>query len=119
MKDETRKFAEGKVQALLASDSCCNELKEAAGAWLKAKGTAEERTATEALLRELEEDVVPLTDTLAFFRSEDAVKYFGKDKAAALTAEAEKALAAGEKYCICDACQAGAALLKAKNALLS
>jgi hypothetical protein len=119
MTEETRKFVEEKVRALIDASSCCSELKTVAGNWLKNEKTSGEKSATEALMQELEEDVMPLTDTLAFFRSENAEKYFGRERAAALVAAAEKAQAAGEKYCICDACQAGAAILKRKNEILA
>jgi hypothetical protein len=93
--------------------------KAAAGeAYLKAVGTDGERAAAEALLKELAEDVTSVDDLIALTESEHGVKIFGADGAKALKEQAEKAKAAGGKYCVCPACQAGGALLDNREALL-
>ena len=70
------------IDKLTSVPYCCDELKAAALAWKDAAGTAEEKVASEALVKELKEDVMGVDDTIAFFRSPDAEKYFGSEVAA-------------------------------------
>ena len=47
---------------LIAAESCCQELKSAAQAWLDAVGKDGEKAAAEAFLKELKEDVCTIDD---------------------------------------------------------
>ena len=48
------------VNQLIQAPSCCAEAKEAGQNWLTAAGTAGEQAATQALMAELEEDIMPI-----------------------------------------------------------
>ena len=100
------------TKTLIAAPSCCQPLKAAAQAWLDAAGTAGEKAAAEAFLKELKEDVCTIDDVIPFFESPRAVEYFGEEKAKELAAFARKTKAEGGKWCICAACAAGAKLIE-------
>lgn len=99
-----------KVQEMISAPSCCPELKAAGQAYLDAAGTEKEAAAKEALLTEIEEDIISIDDLLAFASSEMAEKAFG-DKAGAFLQHAKDIKAAGALYCDCPAC-AGALAVK-------
>lgn len=107
------------VKEIMAAPSCCADLKEAAGAWLAAVGTAGQKAAAEKLLAELKEDVSDIDHVIGFFGSEAGKGYFGVEKAAALLKAAQDAKAAGGKYCICEACQKGAQVLENPDGLFA
>ena len=69
------------------------------------------------LVDELKEDVLGIDDLIAFAGSEEGKNVFGAEGAAAMKSDAEKAKAAGEKYCTCPACQAGGKILDHVNEL--
>ena len=100
------------TKTLIAAPSCCQPLKDAAHAWLDAIGTAGEKAAAEAFLKELKEDVCTIDDVIPFFESPRAVQYFGEEKAKELAALAHKVKADGGKWCFCEACAAGAKLIE-------
>lgn len=110
----TREEAIDEVRKLVAAPSCCKEAKAAGEAYLKAIGTAQQKAAA----KELEEDVTSIEDLIALARSEQGIKIFGADRAGALLEQAEKAKAAGGRYCVCPACQAGGKLLEHPEVLL-
>ncbi|MDD6457602.1 MAG: molecular chaperone Hsp90 [Lactimicrobium massiliense] len=114
----TREEAIDEVRKLVAAPSCCKEAKAAGEAYLRAIGTDQEKSAAKELLKELEEDVTSIEDLIALARSEQGIKIFGADRAGALLEQAEKAKAAGGRYCVCPACQAGGKLLEHPEALL-
>ena len=107
------------AEELIAVPWCCPELKEAAGKWIAAFGTENEHEAAEALVNELIEDVVPVDGALAFFAAPEAAEHFGAEEAARMAAHMRELKENGAKYCDCDACAKGAALLEAKDLLLS
>ena len=100
------------TKTLIAAPSCCQELKAVAQAWLDAVGTAGEKTAAEAFLKELKEDVCTIDDVIPFFESPRAVQYFGEGKAKELAAIARETKEKGGKWCFCEACAAGSKLLE-------
>ena len=107
-----------KAKELIAAHSCCAEAKEAAQNWLDAIGTPDEAQAAKKLIAELEEDVEPIDDLIAFGKSDRCAQIFGAEGAAGLLAHAQELKAAGAKYCDCPACAAAAAILEKKDALL-
>ncbi len=107
------------VKEMMAASSCCADLKAAARAWLDSVGTDGQKAAAEALLAELKEDVNGIDEVIGFFGSEAGKGYFGAEKAGALLKAAQDAKAAGGKYCICDACQAGAKLIENPDGLFA
>lgn len=106
------------VKAVIAAPSCCSELRSIAEEWLNAVDTDTEKEVSAKLIAELEEDVCSLDDVLIFFESEQGAQILGAEAAAANAEAARKAKEAGEKVCICPACQAGAAILVDKEYLV-
>lgn len=103
---------------LIAVPHCCGELKDAGKAWIAALGTEGEKAASEAFVKELEEDVMSVDDTIAFFITPKAVAFFGPQGAAEKLEGLKQHKANGGKYCNCAACAAGAAILEMKDILL-
>ncbi|MGI6721026.1 MAG: molecular chaperone Hsp90 [Anaerovoracaceae bacterium] len=106
------------VNKLIAAPSCCQESKAAAQAYLDALGTDKEADAARAMINQLELDVNNIDGLIALTSSDDGKKLFGEEQARSMNEAAVKAKAGGEKYCICDACQAGGALLDNKADVL-
>ena len=102
-----------KVNELIVAPMCNPELKAAAEAYLK----AQDKASADALVKALEEKVNSIDETIAFAESETGAQVFGAEAAKGLAAAAKKAKAEGGKYCICPACQAGAAVYADKEAL--
>lgn len=92
------------VNQLIQAPSCCAEAKEAGQNWLTAAGTAGEQAATQALMAELEEDIMPIEGLIAFVSSPAGAQVFGAEQAKAMEAHAREIQAAGAKYCDCPAC---------------
>ena len=100
------------VKAMIEAPSCCEELQAAGKAYLDAIGTADEKSAYEAMLKEIQEDICMLEHTISFFESEVGAQIFGKKKADALAAHGRELQAKGEKWCFCDACAACLKILR-------
>lgn len=115
MNKETLNFVIEKTNALINSGSVCKEAKAAAENWLKAVGTPDEKAETEKYLKELEEDIEPIDDLIAFLNTPLAAKLMGEDGAKNFLAHAEQRKAAGEKFCDCPACSACAEILSKKD----
>ena len=107
-----------KTRALIEAPTCSKETKEAAQNWLKAVGTSQEKAQTREYLSELEEDIMPIGNLIAFAQSESGVSYFGAERAAGIASHAEEVQAAGGKYCDCPACQIVEKILEHKSELL-
>ena len=97
------------VEKLIQAPSACAEVVAAGKRYLEAVGTADEAAAREALIGELKEDVCSIDDLIAFASSPSGEAVFGKGAAAATKTAAK---ANGEPNCLCDACQAGARILR-------
>ncbi len=107
-----------KTNDLINAFSCSAEAKAAAQAWLAAVGTENEAEETKKYIAELEADIMPLDNLIAFAGSEQGANYFGADKAKGIVDHAKELKAAGEKYCDCPACAACAAILEKKDEIL-
>jgi len=119
MKNEIREFVVAKTNDLLKAPSACPEVKAAAKAWLKAKGTPKEAAETKKYIKELEEDITSIDGLIAFAGSAMGAKAFGADAAKKLLAHAQEIKKAGAKYCDCPACAACAAMLAKKAEMLA
>ena len=117
MEKQVQEFVAAKTKELLAAHSCCQELKDAANAWLAAVGTDKEAEATKNYIAEMEEDITTIDDLIALTESELGAKIFG-DAAAAVGQQSKDAKAKGAHYCFCDACAACEAMLAKKDELL-
>ena len=71
----------------------------------------------ENLIAELEEDLMPVEQLIAFAESEAGAGVFG-DKAGEVAAHGRTIREAGGKYCDCPACAAVEAILEKKGELL-
>lgn len=107
-----------KVKETIEAPSCFAALKTAGEKYLEAVGTEAEAEAAKELVAELEKDVNPIEDSIAFFKSDMGAKVFG-DQRDAMVKTFEDAAAAGEDTCLCPACQAGKALLGMKDEILA
>ena len=107
------------VKSMIAAPSCCADLKAVGRNWLDAVGTAGEKAAAEALLKELGEDVCTLDDVLGFFASPAAEAHFGAEQAKAMLEHGRELKANGGKWCFCPACAAGAKILEDPDSLLA
>lgn len=110
-------FVKEMVGEILAAPSCCEPLKEAGEKLLAAEGKDTEAELTKEFIAELEKDVQPIEDSIAFFKSDFGKQVLG-DQVGPMIESFEKAQAEGEKTCLCPACQAGAALLARKSEIL-
>ena len=106
----TERISKEVVEKLMHAPSACKEAVQAGERYLKAVGTPEEEAARQALVEELKEDVTDIDGLIAFASSPAGEAVFGKEGAEATRKAAAKA--GGEHYCICDACQAGAEILR-------
>ena len=97
----TKAEIKGKVNDLINAPSCYAGLKSLAEEWLATEGTPGERAVSERLIAELEADVQPIGEVLAFFESDDGKKAFGAEMAGQIAAHAKEVIAAGGKWCDC------------------
>ena len=101
------------------SNGLCSRENTAAQAWLDAVGTEREAEETKKYIEELEADIMPVDNLIAFAESEMGAKVFGGAEAAKGVAEHGKAIkAAGAKYCDCPACAAVEAILEKKDEMM-
>ena len=82
MNKEVLDYVVEKTNELINAPSCSREAKEAAKAWLDAAGTDKEAEATKAYIAELEEDIMPVDNLIAFAETEMGAKVFGGEEAA-------------------------------------
>ena len=108
-----------KIKQLAAAYSCCSELKAAVKVYFDAAGTADEKSATQNLLAEIEEDITPIDNLVAFAHSQHAIDVFGVEGQKNFAAHADELKASGAKYCDCPACKLGLEILENKAVLLA
>ena len=119
MKKEVMDYVAGKTHELMEAPSCSKEAKDAAQAWLDAVGTEKEAEETKKYIEELEADIMPVDNLIAFAESEMGAKVVGGAEAAKGVAEHGKTIkAAGAKYCDCPACAAVEAILEKKGEMM-
>lgn len=106
------------VKDMINAPSCCKELKAAGQNWLDSVGTAREKDAADALLREIKEDIATIEHVIEFFESPKAVQIFGAAKAKAMAAHAHEVQNNGGKWCDCPACSAGLKILNNADILV-
>ncbi|MDD2213496.1 MAG: molecular chaperone Hsp90 [Oscillospiraceae bacterium] len=119
MTNELISFVTDKTKKLIAAPSVCPESKAAAKAWLAAVGTDDEAETTRHYIKELEEDITPIDDLIAFAASEDGLKVFGTEAARNLLMHAKEIRVNGARFCDCPACAAAEAILSKKTELLA
>ena len=106
-------FMTGKTRELIATPTCCAELKAVAEEWL----AAPDADVTRRYVAEMEADIVTAEGLLAFAGSEAGAKVFGA-KAPEVAAHAQGLVDSGAPWCDCPACAACAAMLEKKDQLL-
>lgn len=107
-----------KIKTMAAAPSCCAQLKAAVKNYFDALGTANEKSAAQNLIAELEEDITTVDDLVPFAHSETAIQIFGAEGAKKFAAHADELKASGAKYCDCGACAPGVEILNNKEILL-
>lgn len=103
---------------VLLSDWCCDELKEAAQAWLYSIGTDKQKEAGEKYVAELQDSIVTVEGMLAFLPTEEAKAKFGEETANKFYEHAKELKAKGKANCDCPACTSASAVLELKEEIL-
>ena len=103
-----------KVNELIAAPSCNPAVKSAAEKYL----TAQDKASADALVKALNDYVNSIDETIAFAESEMGKKMFGEEFAAEMAKKGRAAKSAGEKYCLCPACQIGSVIYENREALV-
>ena len=106
------------VENMMAAETCCRDAAEAGKNWIESVGTDHQNAEAEKLIKELEEDIMPIDGLIGFAGSEVGAKLFGADVAKKVLAHAQEIKKAGAKYCDCPACTACAAILAKKAEML-
>ena len=119
MNQEVFDFVAVKSRELMETPTVSEEAKAAAKMWLDAAGTEKEAQMTKDYIAELEEDIMPIDQLIAFAGSDAGKSYFGADTAAGIVSHAEEIQAAGAKYCDCPACAICEEILKRKEEMLA
>ena len=119
MDKEVLNYVVEKTRELIDAPTCSSETKEAAQTWLDAVGTDTEAEETKRYVAELEEDIMPIDNLIAFAESDAGAQVFGADNAKNVASHAKEIKACGAKYCDCPACAAVEAILEKKEALLN
>ena len=119
MKKEVLHYVVQNTHEMIAAHSCSAEAKAAGQACLDPVGTENEAQETEKYLAELEADIMPIDNLIAFAESEGGAKVFGEEKTKEVAAHAKEIKAAGAKYCDCPACAAVEAILSKKDDMLN
>ena len=112
MKPSDRDFIMKNIHDMMASPSCCAEAKDAGQAWLDAAGTDREGKATQKLMEELAEHVLPIDQLIDVASSAKGEELFGKERAQQLAAHGREMKEQGQLYCDCDACRPAKAILE-------
>lgn len=107
------------TKELICASTCSAEAKEAAHAWLDAVGTPSQQAETQKYIAELEEDIMPIDNLIAFAESEQGKAYFGADTSAGIAAHGKEIRKNGAKYCDCPACATAEKILAMKDAILA
>lgn len=103
---------------VLLSNWCCDELKEAAQAWLDSIGTEKEKEAGRKYVLELQNSIVTVDGMLAFLPTYEAKARFGEETANNFYEHAKDLKAQGVANCDCPACTAASAVLELKEEIL-
>lgn len=103
---------------VLLSDWCCDELKEAAQAWLDSIGTDKQKEAGEKYVAVLQDSIVSTDGMLAFLPTEEAKSKFGEETANKFYEHAKQLKAQGVENCDCPACTSALAVLELKDEIL-
>lgn len=119
MNKEVLDYVVEKAHELMSAATCNSETKAAAQAWLDALGKDNEEAETKKFIDEMEADIMPIDNLIAFAESEGGVQVFGADHTKVVAAHAKEIKDAGAKYCDCPACAAVEAILEKKDALLA
>ncbi len=107
-----------KIKAMAAAPSCCPELTATIQNYFDALGTANEKSAAQNLIAEIEEDITDIDSLVAFAHSDRAKEIFGEGQKN-FAAHADQLKASGAKYCDCAACTPALEILNHKSILLA
>ena len=105
------------VQELSGYMSTCFDLKVACHTWLVAAGTGSQKAAADALVKELEEDILTIDQQIAHLDDEIAKGGPYTDQVKDYREAAIEAKKIGVTHCICPACTLGTKILANKKNL--
>ncbi len=97
MQKDVLDFVVEKTHELIDSPTCNSETRASAEAWLAAVGTEQQAAATETYIGELEADIMPVDQLIAFANSDAGAQVFGANTAKQIAAHATEIKAAGAK----------------------
>lgn len=103
------------VKRMIASQTCCEELREAGKKFLAAEAAA--AAAAKKLLDELKEDVCSIDSLIDLTATAQGEQIFGKEQCQQMHVGAVTAKNMGIHYCLCDACTHGGRILDDQSAL--
>lgn len=106
-----------RTKALL-SNWCCDELKEAAQAWLDSIGTDKEKEAGRKYVLELQDSIVTVDGMLEFLPTDEAKAKWGEETVNEVYEHAKELKVQGVVNCDCPACMAASAVLDVKDEIL-
>ena len=89
MDQNVKDYVIEKTNELIAAFSCSPETKEAAERWLAAVDTEGEAAETAKYIAELEADIMPIDQLIAFAGTEAGAKVFGAEKAREVKSHAD------------------------------
>ena len=118
MNDNVKEYVIQKVKEMIDAPSCSTEAKTAGNNWINSLGTENEAQETKKLIKELEQDIMPIDMLIDFTASDAGVKLFGKEMAENINQHAKEIKNGGAIYCDCPACAAAAAVLEKKDELI-
>ena len=107
MDKDIKAYVVEKTKQLIDAPTCSEETKLAA--------QDSEQEETRKYIAELEADIMPIDNLIAFAGSEEGAKYFGADTAKDIAAHAAAIKSAGGQYCDCPACTIVAEILAKKG----
>ncbi len=114
---KVRDDLKAKVEGLLSAPGCCPELKQAARDWLGTyDDTNANQAASAALIKELEEDILPVDDCISFLGTPEAKHIFG-EKLDEIIEHEKRIKAEGAVHCDCPACSLASEILEKKDYL--
>lgn len=103
---------------VLLSNWCCDELREAAQAWIDSIGTDKEKEVGKKYVLELQDSIVTVDGMLAFLPTDEAKTKFGEETANEFYEHAKELKTQGVVNCDCPACTAASAVLELKDEIL-
>ena len=115
VREEVKKY----VEEMMAAASCSKEARAAGEKWLALADQDGSKAEARAFIKELEADIMPIEELIAFVDSPAGAQVFGEDGVKKMSAHAHELKDNGSEFCDCGACTAAAEILARKDELLA